>query len=50
MKEKTSAKNRRELLKAARAKRPRHSLIWHMQRLRGIKIEHNHEPVRDIEW
>jgi AbrB family looped-hinge helix DNA binding protein len=33
-----------------RIRRPKKSLAWHMRRLQGVKIEHNRELVREIDW
>lgn len=33
-----------------RIRRPKKSLAWHMRRLQGVKIEHNREPVRELDW
>jgi len=50
MKKTISGKSRRAIPRAARAKKPKHSLVWHMQRLRGLKIERNRELVRELQW
>jgi AbrB family looped-hinge helix DNA binding protein len=33
-----------------RVRMPKKSLAWHMRRLQGVKIEHNRETVREINW
>jgi AbrB family looped-hinge helix DNA binding protein len=33
-----------------RAKRPTRSLVWHLRRLRGLKLERSRELVREVAW
>jgi AbrB family looped-hinge helix DNA binding protein len=30
--------------------RPKKSLVWHLRRLQGLKLNRNREPVREINW
>ena len=29
---------------------PKRSLVWHLQRLRGLKIPRQREPLREVSW
>jgi len=31
-------------------RRPRKSLVWHLQRMRGLKLERRREHVREVAW
>ncbi len=33
-----------------RARAPKKSLVWHLRRLRGLRLERPHEPVREVAW
>jgi AbrB family looped-hinge helix DNA binding protein len=33
-----------------RAKPPTKSLIWHLRRLHGLKLERNRERMREVAW
>jgi len=33
-----------------RAKKPRHSLVWHLRRLQGLDLKRNRETVREVNW
>jgi AbrB family looped-hinge helix DNA binding protein len=32
------------------ASKPRKSLIWHLRRLKGLRIERPRESVREVNW
>ena len=36
------------LLRRTRA--PKRSLVWHLRRLGGLRIEHSKEAVREVKW
>ncbi len=36
------------LLRHTRA--PKKSLVWHLRRLQGLRVERNREPVREVAW
>ena len=33
-----------------RARAPKKSLVWHLRRLHGLRLERKHEPVREVAW
>jgi AbrB family looped-hinge helix DNA binding protein len=32
------------------ARKPKHSLVWHLRRLHGLEIKRSREPVREVAW
>jgi AbrB family looped-hinge helix DNA binding protein len=32
------------------ARKPKHSLVWHLRRLRGLDLKRNREHVREVVW
>jgi AbrB family looped-hinge helix DNA binding protein len=33
-----------------RARAPKKSLVWHLRRLRGLRIDRKHESIREVVW
>lgn len=33
-----------------RVRPPKKSLVWHLRRLRGLRLKRNSEPVREVAW
>lgn len=33
-----------------RVRPPKKSLVWHLRRFKGLKIERKKEPVREVDW
>jgi AbrB family looped-hinge helix DNA binding protein len=33
-----------------RAQLPKQSLVWHLRRLHGLRIDRKVEPVREVNW
>jgi AbrB family looped-hinge helix DNA binding protein len=33
-----------------RARAPKKTLVWHLRRLHGLRIERNRELVREVNW
>jgi AbrB family looped-hinge helix DNA binding protein len=33
-----------------RARAPKKSLVWHLRRLHGLRLERKHESVRETTW
>lgn len=31
-------------------RKPKKSLVWHLRRLRGLRLERNREGVREVAW
>ncbi|MFM2295283.1 MAG: Antidote-toxin recognition MazE, bacterial antitoxin [Verrucomicrobiota bacterium] len=31
-------------------RKPKHSLVWHLRQLHGLKLERSHHPVREVAW
>lgn len=32
------------------ARRPKHSLAWHLRRLQGLELKRSREKVREVAW
>ena len=33
-----------------RARHPKHSLVWHLRRMRGLDLQRNREKLREVAW
>ena len=32
------------------ARKPKHSLVWHLRQLHGLNLERSRAPVREVAW